>query len=252
MSHVLIVGESWISQSTHIKGFDQFESSTYQIGVGPLRAALVDGGHEVTPVPGHAAAAELPFAIEGLGVYDVIVLSDVGADTLLLSPQTFLEGRTTPNRLALLRDWVVAGGGLAMAGGYLSFQGIGGRARYRRTPIEEVLPCTIDPWDDRVEVPEGAVAAITDGAHPILAGVGGEWPALLGYNRVHLREDAVLLAEFDGDPLLAVREAGAGRTLAWTSDIGPHWCPEPFVTWPGYAALWCQAVAWLANRRIGV
>jgi uncharacterized membrane protein len=27
----------------------------------------------------------------------------------------------------------------------------------------------------------------------------------------------------------------------------PHWCPEPFVSWPGYAALWSQAVAWLAG-----
>ena len=38
-----------------------------------------------------------------------------------------------------------------------------------------------------------------------------------------------------------------GRTLAWMSDIGPHWCPEPFATWEGYARLWCQAIDWVAG-----
>ena len=45
-----------------------------------------------------------------------------------------------------------------------------------------------------------------------------------------------------------VQTVGQGRTLAWASDIGPHWCPEPFATWEGYARLWSQAVAWLAGR----
>jgi len=35
--------------------------------------------------------------------------------------------------------------------------------------------------------------------------------------------------------------------LVWTSDIGPHWCPEPFVTWAGYGQLWLQALKWLAG-----
>ncbi|MFZ0039869.1 MAG: glutamine amidotransferase [Solirubrobacteraceae bacterium] len=247
MPRVLIVGESWITQSTHIKGFDQFESSAYHTGVDPLRDALSAAGHEVVHLAAHSVAAELPDSRAGLDHYDVIILSDIGADTILLSPRTFLEGQITTNRLAVMRDWVMAGGGLAMAGGYLSFQGIGGRARYHRTPVEEVLPCTIDPWDDRVEVPEGAVASVVEHDHSILSGVPSDWPALLGYNRVHLREDALLLARFDGDPILAIREPGAGRTLIWTSDIGPHWCPESFLTWTGYATLWSQAVSWLAR-----
>ena len=134
-----------------------------------------------------------------------------------------------------------------MAGGYLSFQGLDGRARFRGTDVEVVLPCEIDPWDDRVEHPEGFVAAAVAPAHPILAGIDGEWPPLLGYNRFRLKPDATLLAAFGDDPILAVREAGAGRTLAWASDIGPHWCPEEFAAWPGYALLWTQAIAWLAG-----
>ena len=52
------------------------------------------------------------------------------------------------------------GAGLLMCGGYFSFQGIDGKARWRRTPIEDVLPVTCLPWDDRVEIPEGTNAEI--------------------------------------------------------------------------------------------
>jgi uncharacterized membrane protein len=47
-----------------------------------------------------------------------------------------------------------------------------------------------------------------------------------------------------GHPLLVTGRYGAGRTLAWTSDIGPHWLPEAFVRWPGYATLWRNALLW--------
>ena len=176
-----------------------------------------------------------------------MILSDIGSNTLLLHPDTAVRGRRTPNRLATIRAWVEAGGGLAMAGGYLSFQGLDGRARFRGTDVEAVLPAEIDPWDDRVEKPEGFTPEAVAPDHPILAGIEGEWPALLGYNRFRLKPDATLLARFGDDPILAVRDAGAGRTLAWASDIGPHWCPEEFAAWDGYRRLWTQAVAWLAG-----
>ena len=56
-----------------------------------------------------------------------------------------------PNRLELVKEYVIEGGGLVMAGGYLSFQGIYGTARYHRSPIEDVLPVSMQPTDDRVE-----------------------------------------------------------------------------------------------------
>ncbi len=135
-----------------------------------------------------------------------------------------------------------------MCGGYYSFAGIYGAARYHRTPIEDVLPVDIFPYDDRVEAPEGVVPVLVDAEHPIVAGMPGPWPALLGYNEVSLKPDAQLLATVDEHPLLAVRSVDRGRTLAWMSDIGPHWCPEPFATWEGYARLWCQAIAWTAGE----
>ena len=37
-------------------------------------------------------------------------------------------------------DYVQGGGGLVMVGGYLTFQGIDGRASYAGTLVEEALP----------------------------------------------------------------------------------------------------------------
>lgn len=57
-----------------------------------------------------------------------------------------------------------------------------------------------------------------------------------------------MLATYSQQPLLAVREFGHGRSLAWASDVGPHWRPKPFATWSGFARLWTNAAHWLAGR----
>ncbi|MHA1554496.1 MAG: glutamine amidotransferase, partial [Alphaproteobacteria bacterium] len=135
--------------------------------------------------------------------------------------------------------------------GYYSFQGINGAARYHRTPIEDLLPVSMLPHDDRVEVPEGFEPVVVAGTdHPVLQGLGGNWPYLLGFNEVRPKEEATVLAETGeaGAPLLVTGTHGAGRTMAWTSDIGPHWLPPDFIAWPGYAQLWRQAFTWLAGR----
>ncbi len=248
MTRVLIAGESWVSEATHYKGFDSFTSVTFHTGVDPLRDALQASGIEVVYMPAHEVPARFPADVAAFSEYDVVLLSDIGANSILIHPDTWLQGKTTPNRLKALAEWVRGGGGLMMAGGYMSFQGFEGKAMYRRTAVDEVLPSVIDPWDDRVEVPEGVRPVVVDGSHPILAGISGEWPALLGYNRFGLKDDATLLVSTGDDPLLAVREVGDGRTLAWASDIGPHWCPDPFVEWPGYRRLFAQAMRWLSKE----
>ena len=252
MTKVLLVGESWVSAATHHKGFDGFSSVTFHLGAEPLVAALRGSAFELTYMPSHEAAAGFPFTMEGLAAYDVLLLSDVGANTLLLPPDVWLHGKPVPNRLKLIRDWTAAGGGLAMIGGYLSFQGIDGKARWGRTAVEEALPVTCLPTDDRLEIPEGYRAEITGPAdHPILLGLGTDWPVLLGANEVKVRDGAAILARLPDDqgghPLLVTGQFGKGRTLAWTSDIGPHWLPQPFVDWPGYATLWRNVLGWLAG-----
>lgn len=57
-------------------------------------------------------------------------------------------------------------GALMMIGGYYSFQGINGGARYRHTEVEKVLPVRCLAWDDRIETPEGCYAEVTE-SHPV-------------------------------------------------------------------------------------
>ena len=250
---VLLAGDSWVSTTTHVKGFNQFWTSEYQIGIEGLKRALEGSEVALTHLPGHLAPTEFPTEAEALSDYDVIVLSDIGADSLLLHPDTFVRGERTANRLKLIAECVAAGTGFLMIGGYYSFQGIYGAARYHRTPIEDILPVTMQTSDDRVEVPEGFEPVFGDGgrSHPVVDGIDGDWPYLLGFNEVQPKPGAtVVLATGMGEapPLMVVGNHGSGRTMAWTSDIGPHWLPPAFVDWPGYGQLWRQALTWLAGR----
>ncbi|ORM67336.1 glutamine amidotransferase [Pantoea rwandensis] len=248
--NVLLVGESWTSTSTHVKGFDQFATATWHSGAVDFMAALKQSEYAITHMPAHAAATEFPLTLEELQQWDVIILSDIGANTLLLHPDTWLKSRRTPNRLALIHDYVAGGGALMMIGGYYSFQGINGGARYRNTLVEKVLPVRCLAWDDRIETPEGSHVEVTT-SHEILKGIPTDWPWLLGYNEVEMQTEGQLLATIagTGHPLLAVREYQRGRSLAWTSDMSAHWLPEEFSKWPGYRQLWINCLDWLTEPR---
>jgi uncharacterized membrane protein len=241
---ILLAGESWETLSFHQKGFDVFTTTFYYEGGGPLRAALEGAGHTVEYQPSHIAATLFPTSLERLRAFDVVLLSDIGANTLLLHPDTFERSRAMPNRLTLLREYVAGGGGLIMVGGYMTFQGIDGKARYAGTAVEAALPVTMLSGDDRVEVPEGAAPRLRDPEHPIAAGLGGDWPQLLGYNRLVARPEATTVATVGDDPLLVAWGYGSGRAVAFASDCGPHWAPPEFLAWDGYGRLWAQMAAW--------
>jgi uncharacterized membrane protein len=247
LGKVLLVGESWVQVTTHYKGFDHFVSGGYDTGVAYFRRAM-EGWGDWVHMPGHEAQAGFPLDMEGLKDYSAIIISDIGADTFLLHPRTWLGGERTPNRLRLIEEYVRGGGGLIMAGGYLSYQGINGVARYHGTPIEEALPVELQPYDDRVECPEGVQPKRTGTAHQISDGMSGTWPHLLGYNRVKAKKGAKVLAEVGPDPLLVVGKHGGGRAVAWASDIGPHWCPKEFAEWEGYTELWRRMVSWASGE----
>ncbi len=241
---VLIAGESWETTSIHQKGFDIFTTTFYEEGVGALKEALEESGHHVTHMPSHIAATKFPTELEALQSYDVVMLSDIGTNTLLLHPDTFNKSKRMNNRLKLIREYTRNGGGLIMVGGYLTFQGIDAKARYAKSPVEEVLPVTMLERDDRVEVPEGVSPQVHVAAHPIVAGLAGEWPVLLGYNQIIAKPEATVVATVGDDPLLAVWTHGNGRSVAFASDCGPHWAPPDFLAWDGYSQLWSQMVAW--------
>ncbi|WP_413737329.1 glutamine amidotransferase [Sodalis sp. RH21] len=252
--NILLVGETWVTSATHFKGFDQFGSVTFHSGAKAVIAALAGTEFTLTHMPAHEAVEAFPFTHQELSRYDAILLSDIGANSLLLHPDVWLQGKTVINRLNLLRDWTAAGGALAMFGGYLSFQGIDGKARWRRTAVEQALPVECLPYDDRIEVPEGFRAAIDPAQrqHPLFKGISGEWPLLLGANEVIAKSDSEVLArlpdELGGHPLLVTGRHGQGRTLVWTSDISPHWLPQSFIDWPGYKQLLVNMLGWLTAK----
>lgn len=245
---VLIAGESWVTHSIHQKGFDSFTTTAYEEGVGPLKDALEAGDFEVTYLPNHVAASDFPETPAALRDYDAVVLSDIGANTLLLHPETFARSVPRPDRIAAIHDYVEAGGGLVMVGGYLTFAGIEGKARWSGTPVEAALPVTIAATDDRVESPAGTTPLVRHLDHPIVAGLPPTWPDLLGWNRVRPRSGADVVVTVGDDPLIVAGAFGQGRGAAFTSDCGPHWCPPPFVEWDGYAPMWQQLVRWVAGN----
>ena len=245
--NVLIAGESWTVHSVHQKGFDSFTTTEYAEGVRWLRDALTGAGWTVTYQPAHIAAREFPRSAEALANYDCVILSDIGANTLLLHPDTFVRSVALGNRLHALRDYVAAGGGLVMVGGYLTFQGIEAKAQYAGSAVEACLPVTLHRHDDRMECPQG-VAPTVVADHPIAEGLDVRWPALLGYNQIMARQGATVVATVGSDPLIVAGHYGAGRSVAFASDCGPHWAPPEFVAWSGYDRLWAQIVGWAAGE----
>lgn len=245
---VLIAGESWTVHSIHQKGFDSFTTTEYAEGVRWLRGALEAGGWTVAYMPSHVAANDFPATAEALGAFDCVMLSDIGANTLLLHPDTYSRSKPLPNRLEAIRDYVAAGGGLVMVGGYMTFQGIEGKAQYAGTAVEEALPVALSRYDDRVEAPQGVTPRVALRGHHIGEGIGDSWPRLLGYNRVTPKPEAEIIAKVGDDVLIAAGGFGKGRAVAFTSDCGPHWAPPGFVEWDGYATLWNQIVSWTTGR----
>ena len=198
----------------------------------------------------------------------MLILSDIGANSLLLSPDTFERSQIRPNRLAAVEQYVRGGGGLLMIGGYLSFAGIDGKARYHGTPVRTRCRSS-SMTDDRAEAPQGVVPVVVRPDHPVSGAFPTAWPALLGYNRVtprrhrggrHLRPGsagdggAAVLAG-GADPLLA---AGADPLVA-CGEYGPGAapCSPPIARRTGarrvhgLARLWpvCGRISYLAVPR---
>ncbi|UTF52482.1 glutamine amidotransferase [Natronosalvus rutilus] len=234
MTNVLLAGESWQLLTFEIKGQDVLTGASYDEAPDHLIAALKVAGASVTYQPCHVATREFPRTRADLEAYDLVILSDIGADTLQLTPQV-RRGEADVDRCELLASYVEDGGALGMIGGYMSFAGVNGQARYDRTALADVLPVSIGPGDDRVEAPAG-VRPTNEGV--LGADLDDEWPAVLGYNRVVADADADVWATVGDDPLVAVGSYGDGRTFAFTTDCAPHWAPPTFLEWDGLPTLW--------------
>jgi uncharacterized membrane protein len=246
-TRMLFAGESWSTYAVHTKGANSYTTSAYEEGAKDLLAALASSSFDVTYMRNHEAAEGFPYTADELASrFDVVVLSDIPADSLLLPHAVFIKGEKRPNRLRSLAKFVERGGGLLMVGGYMSFAGFEGRARYASTPLAQALPVVISHHDDRIEESEGVNPEVTN-AHPVLAGISGDWPYFLGYNRFEAKPGSQVILSVGEDPFLVVGRHGSGRVAAFASDCSPHWGSPEFTAWPHYSRFWSQLAAWLAG-----
>ncbi len=245
---ILFVGESVVVNTTEYKGFDNFFTTRYNEAARIMKNLFEQKGHEFSHIPCHRVPFDFPNTLEQLQDYDVVLFSDVGSNTFLLHPETVRFCKRTPNLLKLVKQYVAHGGGFGMIGGYMTFQGIEGKAKYKDSPIEEILPVNLITGDDRVEVPEGADLYADPSAHAVLEGMPREWPFILGYNKLIAKPEAMVLVEYEGDPIIALGTFGEGRTLAYATDCTPHWAPPEMYEWEHYGTLWDRLVRWLARK----
>jgi uncharacterized membrane protein len=247
---VLFAGEAIYSLTTIYKGRNSFSMGRYEEHGGRFIEALEKAAIDCDHIPTHRVAEYFPWTIEELKAYDVIVVSDVGSDTFLISKRT-MDGERTPNRLNLIRQYVQEGGGFVMWGGYLSFTGFQGKGFYKDTPVEEILPVTMMDRDDRRETPEGFLPAIKTPDHPILSGMPRQWEGwFLSYNRFTAKEGATVIAAIDGyggDPFLAAWDYGKGRTVASAVDCAHHGAAPSFLKWEFALVYFANIVKWCAR-----
>lgn len=246
MKRVLLAGESWMSYTTHVKGFDSFYTSVYETGEKWLKKALEEAGYEVTFLPNHLAMEEFPFTYEELKKYDCIILSDIGANTLLLPSSTFTKSVKMPNRASLIKDYVLKGGSLLMIGGYLTFSGVDAKGKWHDNAVQDILPVEVLTVDDRMEYCQG-IRPVTVLDHEVVKGIEEEWQEVLGYNKTIAKKEATVVATVGEDPFIAIGEYGKGKSAVFTSDCAPHWAPPEFCEWKYYNTVWKGLMDWLTN-----
>jgi len=201
------------------------------------------------------AFRSFPKTVKEMSNYDVIIISDVEAETILFYPEFYTPSEyekfiVRPNRTKVIKEYVENGGALVMAGSWFTFSGRHGFGGWGKTAVADILPVEILPGDDRVEAPEGVVVKAVNPEHPVMAGIPwDQCPPFLGYNKTRVKKEAHLLATIgdEEDPFIAVWDYEKGRVMAFTSDPCPHWGIN-FVKWEHYSKFWLQAVMWLSKK----
>jgi len=201
-----------------------------------------------------------PTTLEGLLQYDVVIHSDIRRESF------------SPEQLDHIASLVEQhGGGFVMIGGNSAF----GRGGYHQTVLDRIIPLAMEGAYDNEARQVRLRVASNAWTHPLIHfGANPEdtrriwtarFPTLYGYNRVErAKPAATVLAHGDEDViLLAVQQAGRGRTMAFTSDTTRSWGRDFETLWGEplragtylnedncdsryYRAFWVNAVRWLA------
>ncbi len=197
---------------------------------------------------------------EDLAQFDLVILQNFNYAPYFetRADQTLLLGK--------IRDFVEQDGhALVMVGGDRSFS----LGDYQNTPVEEILPFALSDEKSEPDVAPFQAALTDAGArHPVTrllddavenAAWWGRLHGLDGTNTGHTaRADATVLLTHptltDGAgkplPILAVREAGRGRTMALTADTSWRWSFSEAAEGRGnqaYLRFWKSAMRWLVG-----
>lgn len=226
-----------------MKGLEIFNYGTW------LKHALeTDGRHTVKSVPSWEFYKLPPGEYEKIiADYDVLVFSDVEAKLFQLCPDFFdrtkfgKEVLTFPDRIRLTVEAAAKHGkGVIFLGGWYSFTGEMGKGGWGRTQLKQMLPVTCLPNEDLMENTEGFKPRVTAAGQKKLRGISFDsCPPILGYNLTKRHAKGSVLMEIGEEraPLLATRDIGAGKVLAFMSDPAPHWGCN-FVFWSEYSKFW--------------
>jgi uncharacterized membrane protein len=183
---------------------------------------------------------------EHLRSFDAVILQDIDAVRYRLT-----------GYLARLAAYVELGGGLIMVGGPSSFAG----GNYAGTPLDSILPVE-QPQDDKPFDSKAFVPRYTEAGHaaevtrPIRELLGDQLPEMVGTNflgqarpgSIVLWEHPELSAGGKSMPVLALGEAGDGRTIALSVDSTHRLAFSPMaatVAGRAYGALWDGLLGWL-------
>lgn len=192
---------------------------------------------------------------EDLWSFDVVVFQNFDHGDYFQSESSIL--------LANIAQYVQEGGAFVMIGGDRSFS-LGG---YGGTPLEDVLPVSLSPVPaEPSEAPFQPVLTASGARHPVTRLLSSpdenqQWWERLGemegINRVRGLNpgSTLLLAHPDvvnesgsPQPVLAVREVGAGRTMALMTDSSWRWSMAEVASGRGnqaYLRFWKGALRWL-------
>ncbi len=212
-------------------------------GLASLEQAIapIDANGETNIFAGLTAAQQSLSAVDAR-VKHIILLTDGwsrAGDHQLLADQLAEEGITL--------SVVAAGAGSAQDLAMLA--DAGGGAYYPAASMEDIPQIFLKETiriSGRYIIEEPFYPTLMGGNSSILAGLPLEQgvPPLIGYNGSTIKADATeIMRTPQGDPLLATRRYGIGRTVAWTSDLSGRWAGE-WLTWGGYPAFASQLVGW--------
>jgi uncharacterized membrane protein len=123
---VLFAGEGIYILTSIYKGRDSFNMGSYLEHGTFFIKALEDNNIDYDYIPTNKVAEEFTWTLEELKQYDVVVVSDVGSDTFLISKRC-MEGEKTPNRLNSSSSMFLMAGDLSCGVGIFPLQGFTAR-----------------------------------------------------------------------------------------------------------------------------